>query len=65
MREEVNPGKRDGDVCDEELPVEGAATEGELQRLVPIGDDARAIGSYQMGIGSMMKVRSSAPGLPM
>ena len=35
VSEEVGPDERDGDVCDNELTVEGAATEGELQRLVP------------------------------
>ena len=35
MREEVSPDERDGDVCNDELPLEGAATEGECRDLHP------------------------------
>ena len=49
---EVGPDERDGDVHDDEPPGEGAVTEGESHRLVPIGDDAGAVGSYQMSIGA-------------
>ena len=49
---EVSPDERDGDIRDNELPGEGAVTEGESHRLVPIGDDARAVDSYQMSIGT-------------
>ena len=52
MCEEVSPDERDGNVCNDELPLEGAATEGEPKRLVSIGEDARAIGSYQMCVGA-------------
>ena len=46
MCEKVSPDERDGDVFNNEL--EGAATEGELKRLVSIGEDAGGVGSYQM-----------------
>ena len=49
---EVGHDERDGDIRDYELPGEGAVTEGESHRLVPIGDDVRTIGSYQMSIGT-------------
>ena len=52
MCEEVSPDKRDGDICNDELPLEGAATEGEPKRLVSIGEDVRAVGSYQMCVGA-------------
>ena len=52
MWEEVSPDKRDGDVCKNELPLEGSATEGEPKRLVSVGEDARAVGSYQMYVGA-------------
>ena len=46
MCEEVSPDERDGDIYNNELPLEGAATEGEPKSLVPIGEDVRAAGSY-------------------
>ena len=49
---EVGPDERDRDVHDDEPPGEGSVTEGESHRLVPIGDDAGAVGSYQMSIGA-------------
>ena len=52
MCKKVGPDERDGDVCNDELPLEGAATEGEPQRFVPVGDVVRAIGSYQMCVGA-------------
>ena len=52
MGDQVSPDKRDGDVCNDELPLEGAATEGEPKRLVSVGEDARAIGRYQMCVGA-------------
>ena len=33
MCEEVSPDQRDGGVCNDELPLEGDATEGEPKRL--------------------------------
>ena len=50
--EEVSPDERDGDVCNDELPLEGTATEGEPKRLVSVGEDARAVGSYQLCVGA-------------
>ena len=52
MYEEVSPDERDGDVCNDELPLEGAATEGELKRLVSVGDDVIAVGHYQIRVGA-------------
>ena len=52
MYEGVSPGERDGDVCNDELPLECATTEGELKRLVSIGEDIRVVGSYQMFVGA-------------
>ena len=48
MCEEVSSNERDGNVCNDELPLEGAAIEGGPKRLVSVGEDVRAIGSYQM-----------------
>ena len=42
MCEEVSPDERDRDVCNNELPLEGAATEGEPKRLVSVSEDVRA-----------------------
>ena len=49
---EVGPVERDGDVRNDEPQGEGAVTEEESHRLVPMGDDVRAVGSYQMSIGT-------------
>ena len=52
MCKKVSSDERDGDICNDELPLKGAVTEGEPKRLVSIGEDTSAICSYQMCVGA-------------
>ena len=52
MWEEVGHNEKDGDICNDELPLKGAAAEGEPKRLLSVGEDTRAVGSYQMCVGA-------------
>ena len=50
--EEVSPDEMDRDICNDELPLEDAVTEGESQRFVPVGEDVRAACIYQMCVSA-------------